>query len=44
MIIARLLWDNRVQWGIVEGEDVLSVQGSVFGGGGEAGWSAVCPL
>ncbi len=30
MILARFLYNNRVEWGIVDGEDVLSVRGSIF--------------
>jgi len=32
MILARFLYNNRVEWGIVDGDDVLSVQGSIFSG------------
>ena len=30
MKIARFLWSERVQWGIIEGEDVRKVSGSIF--------------
>ena len=30
MKIARFLWNDRVQWGVVDGDDVLSVSGSIF--------------
>ena len=30
MIIARFLWNDRIQWGIVEGDDVKRIHGSIF--------------
>ena len=31
MNIARFLWNDRVQWGIIEGEEVFAIRGSLFG-------------
>ena len=31
MIIVRFLWNGRVEWGIVEGDEIRRVRGGVFG-------------
>ena len=37
MNIARFLWNNRIQWGIVEGDEVRAIQGNLYEGAQPAG-------
>ena len=30
MHIARFLWDNRIRWGIIEGDEVRALRGDLF--------------
>ncbi|HIA15518.1 MAG TPA: DUF2437 domain-containing protein, partial [Dehalococcoidia bacterium] len=32
MNIARFLWNNRIQWGIVEGDEVRAIQDNLYEG------------
>ncbi len=42
MNIVRFLWNDRVQWGIIEGDEARTIQGSVFGSPRPGG--AICSL